>query len=172
MDINIEKEIISQAKQDGVERFVVGGVVLNENNEFLLLNRNSDDFMGGIDELPSGKVEQEDKSLVQALEREVLEETGLKVNEVVDYIGYFDYTSGSGKKTRQFNFVVMVENYDVKTSPEEHSGYIWASKTNLDKTKLTKNVLDLLKKIWKELWNALLLSRKRLDGVKWQNKKC
>ncbi len=68
--------------------------------------------MGGIFELPSGKVEP-GEALDSALIRKVEEETGLHVTAVRDYLDSFDYASGSGKKSRQFNFAVDV------ASPEE-----------------------------------------------------
>ncbi|MGW3993924.1 NUDIX hydrolase [Amycolatopsis sp. NPDC004772] len=53
------------------------------------------------------------------------EETGLRVTAIQRYLGHFDYTSGSGKASRQFNFAVDVE----ATKPielQEHDVYQWA----------------------------------------------
>jgi 8-oxo-dGTP diphosphatase len=91
----------------------------------LLLKRPTDDFMGGIYELPSGKVEP-GEALDETLKREVAEESGLVVTALRKYLGHFDYISGSGKKSRQFNFAVTVD------APEpvvltEHDAYQWAS---------------------------------------------
>lgn len=118
------KDLEAQATGDGVQQLVVGAVVEHE-GQVLLLQRPSDDFMGGIWELPSGKVEP-GEALDAALGREVKEETGLDVADICDYLGVFDYTSGSGKKSRQFNFAVRV------VSPEsvvlqEHDKYAWTS---------------------------------------------
>src|SRR5262249_11493079 len=88
--------------------------------------RSDDDFMGGIFELPSGKVE--DETLDEALRREVKEETALDVSAIRDYLGSFDYMSGSGKKSRQFNFAVDVATPEpVKLT--EHDSYLWAPMT-------------------------------------------
>ena len=79
--------------------------------------------MGGIFELPSGKVEA-GEALDSALIREVKEETGLDVAAIRDYLGCFDYISGSGKKSRQFNFavdVIVAEPVEL----QEHDAYIW-----------------------------------------------
>jgi 8-oxo-dGTP diphosphatase len=69
------------------------------------------DFMGGIFELPSGKVESGE---------------GLDVANLWEYLGNFDYLSGTGKKSRQFNFVVDV----VVTEPvelREYDSYTWTA---------------------------------------------
>ncbi|WP_254854197.1 NUDIX hydrolase [Nocardia donostiensis] len=68
--------------------------------------RPGNDFMGSIWELPSGKVEP-GETLDQALTREVTEETGLQVTGIGRYIDNFDYRSGNGKHSRQFNFTVQ-----------------------------------------------------------------
>ncbi len=119
--------LIEKAKEDGIIKFVVGGVVMNEKNEMLVLTRKSDDFMGGIDELPSGNVEA-DEGIYEALKREVKEETNLDVEEICYYINSFDYLSSSGKNARQFNFIVKVKGTDdVKLT--EHDKYKWESIT-------------------------------------------
>ncbi|MGH3759878.1 NUDIX domain-containing protein [Actinophytocola sp.] len=117
-------ELVAQADADGVQQLVVGGIV-RDGNTVLLLQRPDDDFMGGIFELPSGKVEP-GEALDTALIREVKEETGLDVSVIRHYLGSFDYTSGSGKKSRQFNFAVDV----AAAGPvvlQEHDAYGWAA---------------------------------------------
>ena len=52
----IYQNLIEKANIDNIERYVVGGIIYN--GKYLLLERKSNDFMGGILELPSGKVEQ------------------------------------------------------------------------------------------------------------------
>src|SRR5262249_55437064 len=114
------EQLTADAQADGVQQIVVGAIVA-EADTVLLLRRPADDFMGGIYELPSGKVEP-GEILDQALIREVKEETGLDVESITDYLGSFDYTSGSGKKTRQFNFTATV----TATQPvvlQEHDEY-------------------------------------------------
>ena len=56
MDIDFYENIIKEAQQLGINRYVVGAVIVRNNN-VLLLERPKDDFMGGIYEFPSGKVE-------------------------------------------------------------------------------------------------------------------
>ncbi|WP_027660902.1 NUDIX hydrolase [Salinispora fenicalii] len=123
VDFTVLDDLCTTAKADGVQQLVVGAVVA-EDDAVLLLQRPADDFMGGIFELPSGKVEH-GEALDDALRREVAEETGLTVADINEYLGSFDYTSGSGKKTRQFTFAVAVGT----TEPvrlTEHDSYQWA----------------------------------------------
>jgi 8-oxo-dGTP pyrophosphatase MutT (NUDIX family) len=53
-------------------------------NCILVLHRTADDFMGGLWELPSGKVEA-DESFEAALGRETTEETGLPLVQISAY---------------------------------------------------------------------------------------
>ncbi|MDQ1304695.1 MAG: 8-oxo-dGTP diphosphatase [Actinomycetota bacterium] len=100
------EDLASAAQRDGIAQLVVGAVVVHD-DRVLLLRRPADDFMGGIYELPSGKVDP-GESLDAALAREVTEETGLTVEHLDTYLGAFDYTFGSGRPSRQFTFAVTV----------------------------------------------------------------
>lgn len=115
-------QLTDTAAADGVQQLVVGAVVAS-GGRVLLLQRPEDDFMGGIFELPSGKVEP-GETLDDALIREVEEETGLNVTRIREHLGSFDYASGSGKKSRQFNFVVDVGASEPVTL-QEHDSYVW-----------------------------------------------
>ena len=134
MDTN---NIVQQAKKDGIERFVVGAVIVNKGS-ILFVRRAQDDFMGGIYELPSGKVDHEE-SLTEALKREILEETNLTINNVIDLCDTFDYKSKSGIQTRQFNFIVSVGDIDtLKLDPKEHDLSEWIKFEDIE----SSNILD------------------------------
>lgn len=142
------EQLTAEAGRDGVQQLVVGAVVQHD-GKVLLLQRPEDDFMGGIFELPSGKVEL-GEALDTALVREVAEETGLSVSAIRDYLGSFDYQSGSGKKSRQFNFAVDV------TAPEpltlqEHDAYAWTALT--EEPPVTDAVKEVLRK-YREVWRV------------------
>ncbi|KAE9548262.1 hypothetical protein FO519_008526 [Halicephalobus sp. NKZ332] len=134
------KLLIQVASDEGISRFVVGGVIWKE-NKVLVLKRAANDFMGGIYELPSGKVE-ENEDLIHALRREILEETGLKVIDA-NYISYFDYNSKSGRRTRQFNYNIIVEGDQVKLS-EEHEDAAWVAMDDLKKYNITESVINTI----------------------------
>lgn len=115
---------------DGVEQQVVGALI-DHQGEILLLKRPADDFRGGTWELPSGKVEPHDADLYTALRREVSEETGLHIADITGYLGAFDYTSGSGKHTRQHTWSVTqrssLPREDVVLT--EHDEQAWVTET-------------------------------------------
>lgn len=124
IETTLLEKLTREADQDDVQQLVVGAVV-QHGGKILLLQRPADDFMGGIWELPSGKVDP-GESIDQALIREIKEETGLDVTAIRNYLGDFDYQSGSGKKSRQFNFTVEVASTDT-VQLTEHDAYTWTS---------------------------------------------
>ncbi|HEV2374514.1 MAG TPA: NUDIX hydrolase [Streptosporangiaceae bacterium] len=122
-DPTLLTQLVNEACGDGVHQLAVGAVIANDRH-ILLLRRPHADFMGGIYELPSGKVEP-GETLDTALRREVEEETGLDVTAITSYLGSFDYASASGEKSRQFNFAATVTATQ-SIRLQEHDGYLWA----------------------------------------------
>ncbi|HEX5494844.1 MAG TPA: NUDIX domain-containing protein [Mycobacteriales bacterium] len=122
VDVHLFEQLTSEASDDGVQQLVVGAVI-HHDSRVLLLRRPEDDFMGGIYELPSGKVE--DEAVDDALRREVKEETGLDVVSIRYYLGHFDYMGGGGKRSRQFNFAVDVATPE-PVELQEHDAYVWS----------------------------------------------
>ena len=100
--------------------------------------------MGGFVGIPSGTVET-GEDLLTALAREVQEETGLIVASVLEYLGSFDWTSSSCEKTRHFNFLVEVEDGEIKLSPTEHQAYYLVALSDVAFT--TLNISDATKAI-------------------------
>jgi 8-oxo-dGTP diphosphatase len=142
-----EITLIQTARNAGIGRFVVGAVVWKL-DKALILKRAANDFMGGIYELPSGRVE-EGEDLIQALHRELYEETGLEVVKET-YLNFFDYLSKSGRKTRQFNYIVTTKNNDVRLS-DEHEDVAWAAVNDLGSFNVTQPVIDTITEASKHL---------------------
>ena len=135
--------LIKKGKEEGIIKNVVGVIILNEKNQILIMSRKTDDFMGGIDELPSGNMEQ-GENIYDAIIREVKEETNIDVVNVKSYIGSFDYISGSGKKARQYNFVLDVKNTE-NIILTEHDKYKWLTIEEIRKSsKITDEVKYIL----------------------------
>ena len=148
MDKDLYESLIKEAQTAGIGRYVAGAVIHKGLSAVLLLKRPEDDFMGGIYELPSGRVEKYE-SLDMALCREVEEETGLRVKEIEKYLGHFDYESGSGKLTRQFNFAVKVEE-SVEIRLQEHDDYAWVDQNQLNRYQVTDSVKNVLYWFWED----------------------
>ena len=119
---NFYEFLEQEARKDGIEKIVVGGVVQNKKGEILLLTRKADDFMPNIDELPSGNLEK-GEGIHTGLLREISEETGIEDINIDGYIDFFDYKSGSGKNARQYNFAISTKAEQVILS--EHVGFKW-----------------------------------------------
>jgi 8-oxo-dGTP diphosphatase len=122
------EQLKNKAQEDDIQKIVAGAVIILD-NKILLLERANGEFKEGLIELPSGGVN-DNETIIQGLIREVKEETGLKVISVTDYLGYFDYLSKSGRKTRQFNFKVITEPGEIKINPIEHSRFLISNDFN------------------------------------------
>ncbi len=145
IDHNLIQHLLAKSQEDGVQKLVVGAVI-RKDNKFLLLERVLSDFMGGLVELPSGSVDA-GEDLLTALVRETKEETGLTITSVLKYLGSFDYTSSSGKKTRQFNFLVEVAPGEIELNSAEHQAYYFVAST--DEAFTTLNISNAVKEVLK-----------------------
>ncbi|NEO33472.1 MAG: NUDIX domain-containing protein [Symploca sp. SIO3C6] len=138
-------ELMQKAAYDGVSRCVVGAISVDANGKVFLMQRSPDEFMANCWEFPGGGVD-EGESLIEALVREVREEAGLVVTEIIDYVDSFDYEGDGGKLNRQFNFTVMVTGMPVLS--KEHSSYRWvAIDEALNMTELSDIFKSSLEKI-------------------------
>ena len=97
-------------------------ILENDDGEILVLKRQNTMYGNDKFTLPGGKIKT-GESVEETCISEVKEETDISVTAVVAYLGAFDYASSSGKKTRQFNFLVETEAGDIKLDQNEHSNY-------------------------------------------------
>lgn len=138
--------LLEEGKKDGIVKNVVGAVIVNEQGKILIMSRKEDDFMGGIDELPSGNMEN-GEDIVTSLSREIKEETNCNMKEILYYITSFDYKSGSGKKARQYNFAITVTGTD-NIILTEHDAYSWKNTEEIlhSNKKITPEVKEVIRK--------------------------
>ena len=156
LSISDEKlnDLLSQAEQEGIKKIVCGAVIVKDHKILIIKRSLYEEFKAGLEELPSGEIDQ-DKTLIQGLIREVYEETGLKIKTVKNYLGSFDYISKSGKKARQFNFLVEVQEGKIVLNPREHCEHKWVS-TNSEKHE-NINVSDNIQIVIEEVIKLLTL---------------
>ncbi|WP_245663777.1 NUDIX hydrolase [Nocardia arthritidis] len=119
----IEQQLRSEARRDGIAHFVIG-VAVFRGGRLLVVRRVADDYHGGMYELPGGGVES-GETFAECVERELLEETGLRLRAVLDFLGGFDYATRTKSKVRKYSFVVEAEPGDVVLAPGEHDAYAW-----------------------------------------------
>ncbi|MEV4383980.1 NUDIX domain-containing protein [Streptosporangium sp. NPDC049644] len=139
-----EQRLVADAEADGITKFVVGAVV-HRAGQVLILRRTEDDFLGGIEELPSGGVDP-GESLAEALGRELVEEIGWRGPLDLDpgFIASFDYVSGSGRRARQWTMAVSGEGQSIALSAE-HTGYRWIDPADVASTRLTTESAQVIR---------------------------
>jgi len=121
-----------------VQKIVLGGVIFDFEGRVLILQRgNNEKIYPGMWELPSGKKEDLENSQ-NSLKREIIEETGLKVEPVMPFF-VFDYLIEKEEEIRdsvQINYIVKVKNSDVCLS-SEHQNFAWIKSSDLENYNLT-----------------------------------
>ncbi len=133
----LDESLTVAARNDGVEKCVVGAIVHRAGAVLLLTRSMNDAFMPGIEELPSGGVEV-GETLNEALDRELLEEVGFPAGIVEPgFLAQFDYLSGSGRLTRQFTVSVPLNDQASVALSDEHSSYRWIECTEIDASSAT-----------------------------------
>ncbi|AGC75693.1 NUDIX hydrolase [Nonlabens dokdonensis] len=103
-----------------------GGLVLNQNNDFLFIHRN------GKWDLPKGK-EEKGETIEETSIREVKEETGVKNLHITDYLGHTYHTfSRKGKvKLKLTHWFIMETDSNKKLKPQKKEGIdkaVWLNK--------------------------------------------
>jgi len=143
--MNIGKDIqenIVRAKREGIVKLTVGALISDEDKKVLVVRRAKGEFLEGVNEIPSGGVE-DGESCEQALLREVWEETGLTVTHISRYVSSFDYVERMRVPVRQLNFEVTVEStFNVKLS-NEHDLFKWVARKDIPTAELD-NVMQRL----------------------------
>lgn len=131
-----------------IQKIVVAAVVLHKNKILLLQRSVKEEILPGLWELPSGKRENLESS-IQAIKREVKEETGLRI-EVVNPISTFEYIIEKPnfiKDTTQINYLVRVKGSGKIKISKEHQSFVWVKKKDLLRYKITKEIKKVISKI-------------------------
>ena len=131
-----------------IQKIVVAAIVLHKNKILLLQRSEKEETFPGLWELPSGKRENLESSM-QAIKREVKEETGLRI-EVVNPISTFEYIIEKPnfiKDTTQINYLVRVKGSSKIKISKEHQSFVWVKKKDLSKYKITKEIKKVILKV-------------------------
>jgi ADP-ribose pyrophosphatase YjhB (NUDIX family) len=118
-----------------LDHLVVSGIVIHaKSGRALLIQRASHDGFPLKWECPGGGVEPGiDATILDALSREVREETGLIVtrDQIVGEADMIEFLGHDGTKWRKITFLVVIGGGDelpkVEVNPEEHQDAVWAT---------------------------------------------
>lgn len=157
------------ASRPEFDSFAVGGYIfspkelsdhgLASQRRVLLLQRAETDSMPGCWEGPGGASESDDKTLLDGVAREVLEETGLHVSKIAELVGVDSWTHTrrrDGFKFRIAKYSFIVEIYDafkklpdgtqapvatedipVRLEATEHQEFEWATEEEVQRSMQT-----------------------------------
>lgn len=140
-----EKEIREKAKIDGITHFSSGIAIINK-DKLLVLRRQIGDFLGGNYELPGGGIEQ-GETFFDGLTRELKEETGLDINNIVSLLKGFDYSTEIKSRVRQVNFLVTTKTHDITLS-HEHDAFLWIGIDDINNLTMTAKMRECIQYIF------------------------
>ncbi|USP77405.1 cutinase transcription factor 1 alpha [Curvularia clavata] len=126
-----EAEYLRQHPEYNV--LVTGAVVFNREGKLLLVQRAADEIaFADFWEIPGGKVDDTDETILHAAARELKEEAGLEATRVVRKVAQFTFESEKAGRPKitwlKFIFEVQVDNADtIVLDPVEHQHYVFAS---------------------------------------------
>ncbi|KAF2437814.1 hypothetical protein P171DRAFT_372623 [Karstenula rhodostoma CBS 690.94] len=126
-----------------------GIVVFNEKGELLLVKRASlETAFPDFWEIPGGKVDEPDESLLHAAVRELKEETGLDAARIVRQTTHMTFdiprTQGRIESWMKLIFEVEVKQLDIVLDPKEHDAYLFATEEQIVKETVGDVVLKYI----------------------------
>ena len=144
----MNESLLQRSAIPGVDRLVAGAVVHSEAGVLIVRRSMEDDFLPGIEELPSGGCDA-GETLRQALDRELQEEIGWRgtVNVDPDFVSHFDYVTKNGTTARQYTFSAELGNQVVRLS-QEHSSWRWLGRDEIE----TSNMTDKTRRVVEHWW--------------------
>ncbi len=131
------------AEQEG-RQCVVGAVVINEQGQAFAQKRAaSRRLFPNCWDLIGGHVEA-GETLVEALRREIREETGWELSQIVSLLAVFDWEDGQGELRREMDFLVEVTGDLAHPQLEwsKNSAFRWLSLDELDILKENRQPQD------------------------------
>jgi 8-oxo-dGTP pyrophosphatase MutT (NUDIX family) len=117
------------------ERVAVGAVIVNDEGRAFVHRRGYDRALfPGCWDIPGGHVEG-DETLLEALAREVYEETGWRLGRIVAELGESSRTGNDGVVRQGFDYLVEVEGdlASPRLERPQHVEYAWVGPDELDR---------------------------------------
>jgi 8-oxo-dGTP pyrophosphatase MutT (NUDIX family) len=147
---------------------VASAIVFDSQGRLLLLRRALKDFLPGLWEPAGGAVEAKDATVLHGCTRELMEEAGLVAQRIDGIVGEgFDF-GDHGEVWRRITFLAYAgEDGQVKTDPEEHSEWKWATEKEVIDEKMEdgREMPITFPEVKKTLLDAFRLSRGNKDAA-------
>jgi len=133
------------------------GVVIKNENKFLLCKRNSDTTFPGMWSIPAGKLEQEEETK-EAAKREFFEETAISLEDKeLEFVGLIPRTTRDGQRIKGLMYVYMLDSKEQlipdllnAIDGEEHTECGYFSIDEIDENKCGGHLLKLLNTLSKK----------------------
>lgn len=135
------KNLIEDAKQEGIKEMVVDAIIHKDNGEILLIENLGD--VKPIYGFPSAELKKKE-TIPQALQRAITEKTAMQLKEVIAYLGHYDKDG-----VRHFHFVAeVIDPYSLEENT--NIAYAWLNTDDAVGYPITDEVrgmLDLYKRL-------------------------
>lgn len=109
--------------------FLQKAFIIND-GKVLIAKRKEEKMFSGMWDIPGGKLE-DNESLYNGIKREVLEETGLEITEILCTLSSMLFVATIGDKPTIFRNLYLCKASGEVTLSSEHSEYLWVDPIDL-----------------------------------------
>ncbi len=104
--------------------------IVNSNKEILILKRQNSEVYNDLWDVPGGKLEEGD-SLLEAITREIREETGLQLEKIITILSSSKFQGQASDKPIIFRNIYLVQAKGNVVISNEHLEYRWVRALDL-----------------------------------------
>lgn len=132
------------------QRIAVAGFLYRDGETLIMRRADSESFLPGFWDIPGGKSEF-GETPQDALVREFLEETGLKISVGNPFHAFSFFTHEGVRQVVDIIFLVSQEESGDVVVSEEHSAYAWISADEIDDYQITPETKECLRRGFAEM---------------------
>jgi ADP-ribose pyrophosphatase YjhB (NUDIX family) len=141
--------------------------VVDYHSFVFIARRHKTDYLRGLYELPQGILNPQE-GVVEGTTRILRDEYNVILKDITRYLGFFDYVSPNGNKTRMFSFVVTVKDvFQIKIKRNDHG--TWLQPSEIKNWLIIDHFLRFLLSFWYGEGFDPNLSRAVIEQAKREN---